>query len=74
MFLSVEMIQCRTLHAQTPCTVHWQAWMEDHPQNDQVDMAAVYAGQTESEAEAEERLSGSDAEDGESPHPNSSYN
>lgn len=37
--------------------------MEDHPVTN-VDMAAVYAAQTESEAEAAERLSGDDESDG----------
>lgn len=58
-FLSVEMNQCRLLHQATPCTLSWNAWMEDHPGGN-VDMAEVYAQQTESEGEAEERLSGDD--------------
>lgn len=57
--LSVEMNQCRLLHDATPCTLSWHAWMEDHPNNN-MDMATVYAQQTESEAEAEDRLSGDD--------------
>jgi hypothetical protein len=49
------MDQCRSLH--TPrCQVHWEAWMQDHPEQAR-DMAAEYAAQTESEAEAEARLS-----------------
>lgn len=60
--LSVEMNQCRLLHRNTQCTLSWDAWMEDHPA-DNTNMAQVYAQQTESEAEAEERLSGDEAWD-----------
>lgn len=48
------MQQCRTLHTPT-CQLHWQAWFQDHPSNNE-DMARVYAEQTESEEEALERL------------------
>jgi hypothetical protein len=54
------MQQCRTLHTPT-CELHWQAWFQDHPNNHQ-DMAAVYAEQSESEAEASERLESPDLE------------
>lgn len=71
--LSVEMNQCKLLHSDQQCALDWAAWMNDHPANG-IDMAAVYANQTESEAEAEERLSGdSGSEDWDSAEPASSF-
>jgi hypothetical protein len=71
--LAVEINQCRLLHQPTTCKFHWDAWMEDHPANN-IDMAQVYAAQTESEAEAEERLTEDDWEEGDSVLPQSSFN
>jgi hypothetical protein len=70
--LAVEMNQCRALHP-TSCQFHWDAWMQDHPINN-VNMAQVYAALTESEAEAEERLTEDDWEEGDSVLPQSSFN
>lgn len=67
--LRVIMHQCRELHAHQACVLNWNSWVEDH--NDD-NMAAVYANQTESEAEAEERLSGEESEGWSSAVPNSS--
>jgi hypothetical protein len=69
-YLTVEMNQCRLLHP-TRCRLHWDAWMEDHPVNN-ANMAHVYAQLTESEAEAEERLSEDDWEEGDTVLPQSS--
>lgn len=66
--LNVEMNQCRLLHHVHNCQLSWNAWLEDHGGPN---MAQIYAQQTESEAEADERLSGSDSE-GESVQPWSS--
>lgn len=65
-----EMNQCRTLHP-TRCQFHWDAWMQDHPANN-ANMAEVYAALTESEAEAEERLTEDDWEEGDTVLPQSS--
>jgi hypothetical protein len=56
-FLSVEMNQCNALHVRHKCALDWEAWMEDH---EGANMEDVYAAQTESEAEAEARLSDDD--------------
>lgn len=70
--LNVEMNQCRELHT-VHCAVHLETWLEDHPAPD-VDMAQVYAAQTESEAEAEERLEGTSSwEDDDTILPESSF-
>ena len=53
--LAVEMNQCRLIHSTRRCEFHWDAWMQDHPVNN-ANMAQVYAALTESEAEADERL------------------
>jgi hypothetical protein len=68
--LAVEMNQCGLLHP-TRCRFHWDAWMQDHPVND-INMAAHYAALTESEAEAEERLTADEWEEGDTILPQSS--
>ena len=64
------MAQCRELH-NVYCKFGWDQWMEDHPNNGQ-DMAQVYADHTESEAEAENRLSDDDEHDTSGVFPQSS--
>jgi hypothetical protein len=68
--LVAEMNQCRALH-HIRCLFHWDAWMQDHPANN-ANMADVYAAITESEAEAEERLTEDDWEEGDTILPQSS--
>lgn len=61
-YFGAEMNQCKELH-RVRCEFHWAAWMEDHPVEENVNMAEVYANQTESEAEADARLSGDETEE-----------
>jgi len=60
--IQAEMNQCKALHRSQICRICLPAWLEDHPLDPTIDMEQVYADQTESEAEAEARLTEDDGE------------